>query len=473
MQGPDQLAQIPEGSWRDDRILSGEGPVAAMDCITKLPETFTAWKLALPFRRPAFGVVPQGDRLRSVAQIHNAARVQNFRFRQRQAEVAQQPFMAASWFKARHLSGTHVKGPWTAPEGSCATPDLMVGLKQGDLQALSGQQSCCGESGDATADHNHAAFVQGPPESPAMLATEPRCSAMHSGLRNDLVAWDGPLAGQTLRAVEPVGGGCIHQAWSVTLQDGQRLFAKTGGSDAMALFTVEAEGLVALHGHADPELLVVPRPLATVQLAHGAVLLLPWLELGGRDQHALGRGLARLHRASADASPGRFGWHRDGFIGAGPQPGGWRERWGDCFVELRLLPQLHLLGSLIDEWESILVLLEHLKDDLNRHDPAPSLVHGDLWAGNAGSLANQRGCLFDPASWWADREVDLAMTRMFGGFGADFYTSYAAEYPLSDRSEERVEIYNLYHLLNHANLFGGGYIEQSRASLKRLARHMS
>ena len=305
-----------------------------------------------------------------------------------------------------------------------------------------------------------------------MLATEPHCSAMNSGLRNDLVAFDGPLAGRTLRSLEPVGGGCIHQAWSLTLDDGQRVFAKTGGSDAMALFSVEVEGLAALHAHADPELLVVPRPLATAQLSHGAVLLLPWLELGGRDQHALGRGLARLHRASAEASPGRFGWQRDGFIGAGPQPGGWRERWGDCFVELRLVPQLNLLGSLRDESQSLSVLLERLKDYLNRHDPAPSLVHGDLWAGNAGSLENNSGCLFDPACWWADREVDLAMTRMFGGFGADFYNSYENEYPMANNSAERVEIYNLYHLLNHANLFGGGYVQQSRASLKRLAQQL-
>ena len=306
-----------------------------------------------------------------------------------------------------------------------------------------------------------------------MLATEPHGPAMNSGLRNDLVASDGPLAGQTLRVVEPVGGGCIHQAWSLTLDDGQRLFAKTGGSEALALFSVEAEALSALHAHADQELLVIPRPLVTTRLTHGAVLLLPWLELAGSDQRALGRGLARLHRASADASSGRFGWQRDGFIGAGPQPGGWRERWGDCFVELRLIPQLNLLGSLRDDAQSLMVLLERLKAHLNRHDPVPSLVHGDLWGGNAGSLSDQRGCLFDPASWWADREVDLAMTRMFGGFGSDFYASYAAEYPLGSGSDERVEIYNLYHLLNHANLFGGGYVDQSRASLKRLARFMS
>ena len=136
-----------------------------------------------------------------------------------------------------------------------------------------------------------------------MLARERHWSAMHSGLRDDLVAADGPLAGQTLQTVEPVSGGCIHQAWSLTLDGGQRLFAKSGGPEAMALFRVEAEALEALHDFADPKLLVVPRPRAIAQLTHGSVLLLPWLDLGGGDQRALGRGLARLHRSSAEASP--------------------------------------------------------------------------------------------------------------------------------------------------------------------------
>ncbi len=305
-----------------------------------------------------------------------------------------------------------------------------------------------------------------------MLAREPRCSAMHSGLRNDLVACDGPLAGQTLRAVQPVGGGCIHQAWSLTLDDGQRLFAKTGGSDAMALFTVEAEGLVALHAHAEPELLVVPRPLATAQLANGAVLLLPWLDLGGRDQHALGSGLALLHRASADASPGRFGWHRDGFIGAGPQPGGWREQWGEAFVELRLRPQLKLFSGRVFDADVLETLLRNIANLLDQDDVAPSLVHGDLWGGNAGTLSDGRGCLYDPACWWADCEVDLAMTKLFGGFTSDFFSAYRSVIPDRPGAEGRVEIYNLYHLLNHANQFGGVYISQSISRLQSLSRRL-
>ena len=306
-----------------------------------------------------------------------------------------------------------------------------------------------------------------------MLATETSRLAMNPGLRQDLVASDGPLAGVTLKAVEPIGGGCIHQAWSLQLGDGRRLFVKSGEAGAINLFRVEADALEALHQHAATELLVVPQPLAMSQLPHGDVLLLPWLDLGGVDQRALGRGLAWLHRCSEAASPGTFGWHRDGFIGSGAQPGGWRNSWGACFVELRLRPQLQQADRLGFDPLVLDRLLTQLTNHLDRHAPLPALVHGDLWGGNAGSLSDGRGALFDPATYWADREVDLAMTRMFGGFDASFYSAYNAEYPVAPGAEERIEIYNLYHLINHANLFGGGYIKQSRASLQRLARLLS
>ena len=109
-------------------------------------------------------------------------------------------------------------------------------------------------------------------------------------------------------------------------------------------------------------------------------------------------------------------------------------------------------------------------DWLNRHAPQPCLVHGDLWAGNAAVLEDGRGLLIDPASWWADREVDLAMTQLFGGFTRRFWEGYQQEWPLDDGAEQRIEVLNLYHVLNHANLFGGGYQQQSRNILKELRR---
>ena len=162
--------------------------------------------------------------------------------------------------------------------------------------------------------------------------------------------------------------------------------------------------------------------------------------------------------------------HRDGFIGAGPQPGGWRDDWGSAFVELRLRPQLEALDGLQQDSTDLNPLLLRLAEHLNEHQPHPALVHGDLWGGNAASLSDGRGSIFDPASWWADREVDLAMTRLFGGFGEAFRSGYREVIPEASGADGRVEIYNLYHLLNHANLFGGSYLSQCRASLRELAR---
>ena len=295
---------------------------------------------------------------------------------------------------------------------------------------------------------------------------------MNSELRRDLTAKDGPLAGAVITDVSPVGGGCIHQAWKLRLCDGQVLFAKSGGASALPLFEVEAEALEALHAQADASFLVVPQPIALAALPHGAVLLLPWLDFGGSDQTALGRGLALLHQSSMASSPARFGWHRDGFIGAGPQPGGWRDDWGSAFVELRLRPQLEILDGLQQDSTDLNPLLLRLAEHLNEHQPCPALVHGDLWGGNAASLSDGRGSIFDPASWWADREVDLAMTRLFGGFGEAFRSGYREVIPEASGADGRVEIYNLYHLLNHANLFGGSYLSQCRASLKDLARRL-
>ena len=237
---------------------------------------------------------------------------------------------------------------------------------------------------------------------------------MTSELRRDLTAEDGPLAGAVITDVSPVGGGCIHQAWKLCLGDGQLLFAKSGGASALSLFEVEAEALEALHAQADASFLVVPQPIALAALPHGAVLLLPWLDCGGNDQTALGRGLALLHQSSMASSPARFGWHRDGFIGAGPQRGGWRDDWGSAFMELRLRPQLEALDGLQQDSTDLNPLLLRLAEHLNEHQPHPALVHGDLWGGNAASLSDGRGSIIDPASSWADREVDMDMTKLFG-----------------------------------------------------------
>ena len=295
---------------------------------------------------------------------------------------------------------------------------------------------------------------------------------MNDALFRELVAADGPFPGQEISAAVPVGGGCIHQAFAVDFSSGERVFVKAGAASVLPMFSVESEGLEALHDHADAATLVVPRPIGAWVLPSGAVLVLPWLDLGAGDQSALGRGLAQLHRQSASASPGRFGWHRDGFIGSGRQPGGWCDRWGDAFVALRLRPQLKDASRWGLRLADLEPLLEAVAVTLNQLELQPALVHGDLWGGNAACLQDRRGALYDPAAWWADPEVDLAMTRLFGGFSHSFYAAYNEVMPSRAEATQRVELYNLYHCLNHANLFGGSYERQSRDMLKALARQL-
>ena len=192
-------------------------------------------------------------------------------------------------------------------------------------------------------------------------------------------------------------------------------------------------------------------------LDHGAdFILLEELDLQrDGDWAALGRMLARLHRQTGP----RYGWHRDNFIGRSPQANGWCDDWSEFWWTRRLQPQLQRAG--LDAG--------FLKDVLKDHRPAPSLLHGDLWSGNAGFI-DAGPVIFDPAVYYGDRETDLAMTELFGGFAREFYRAYHQELPLDDGYLWRKHLYNLYHLLNHLNLFGGGYRAQVEATLGLLLR---
>jgi fructosamine-3-kinase len=270
------------------------------------------------------------------------------------------------------------------------------------------------------------------------------------------------LQGCKCKTLEPVGSA---STWRAELSDGRSLFLKLASP---AMLKVEARGLRSLQQWADRTFLLIPDPLGIIQVGELAALILPWLDTGRGDQYDLGRGLARLHRTSADAGIDRFGWDEEGFIGLGPQPSGWLTAWGDAFVTLRLIPQLQLAtnwGLDLDELEP---LLAATRVWLDQHQPLPCLVHGDLWGGNASVLADGRGALIDPACWWADREVDLAMTCLFGGFSSRFYEGYQKEWPLDSNYEGRIDVYNLYHLLNHANLFGGGYQKQCLTAINAM-----
>ena len=292
-----------------------------------------------------------------------------------------------------------------------------------------------------------------------------------------LAAWLQRERGLTLRRLVPVGGGCIHRAWRLELADGGRLFAKSNRLALRPLLEAEAAGLAALAAAAPPRL-VVPQPLALANLGTEALLLLPWLELGGSsgpraEAHwwQLGTDLAALHRASLQGHNGGFGWPHDNFIGAGPQRNGWSERWGPFFAERRLGPQLAWAARNGRRLEGAETLVERAKAWLAAHPAEPCLVHGDLWRGNADLLADGAGgALFDPAVYRGDREVDLAMAQLFGGFPQAFFAGYEAAWPLPPGHRQRRDLYNLYHLLNHANLFGGGYWQQAQNSIRTLLR---
>jgi len=184
------------------------------------------------------------------------------------------------------------------------------------------------------------------------------------------------------------------------------------------------------------------------------------------DQKNLGKGLGEMHLNSAESNPNIFGYPVKGFIGITDQKKGWEDNWIDCFLNLRIKPQLSILQDNILDKETINQVKEKIKLELLNHKPINTLVHGDLWSGNVGTEKNGKGVIFDPASWWADHEVDIAMTRLFGGFKKEFYEEYHKIFPIKKGFEKRIIIYNFYHILNHANMFGGLYINQVKDYVK-------
>ena len=260
------------------------------------------------------------------------------------------------------------------------------------------------------------------------------------------------------------GGSSLNATWRLDVA-GVRYFVKVNGAARRSMLEAEAEGLRAL---AKSGAIRVPSPVVTGAAAGVAFLVLEWLEFadGGRDA-ALGRALAALHRSTAP----RFGWHRDNTIGTTAQANAWSDDWVAFFGDRRLAPQLALAArngygaALRRDGERLLAALPAL---LRGHAPAPSLLHGDLWSGNAARLAGGEPVIFDPAVHYGDREADLAMTELFGGFGADFYAAYREAWPLDAGYPLRRTLYSLYHVLNHANLFGGGYVGQAGAMIGRL-----
>jgi len=266
-----------------------------------------------------------------------------------------------------------------------------------------------------------------------------------------------------IERMTPVAGGCIHRCFLLE-GSGRRYFAKTNTSSELDNFAAEADGLAALAAAGAR----VPHPLCRGEAGGEAFLILEHLELRVSGDHAaLGRALARVHSVHGET----FGWHRDNYIGRTAQLNPRSASWSDFWREARLEPQLELarknrLGTeLVVKGERLAEALPRL---LSQHAPAASLLHGDLWSGNTGFLADGTPVLFDPAVYWGDREADLAMTELFGGFPQVFYSAYAGAAPLDQGYSVRKTLYNLYHVLNHANLFGGGYAARAEQMIERL-----
>lgn len=254
-----------------------------------------------------------------------------------------------------------------------------------------------------------------------------------------------------VRDVYPVAGGDISQAFRARCDRGD-CFIKCVEGGAQRMLPCEAAGLTAMRETFDG---VVP----DVFFVDSRFLVLEWLDLrprGDTADAALGRNLARMHASHGSA----HGWPEDNFIGRTPQQNLPRsESWVDFFIHCRLKPHLQgLIDSGCSEFSEFVDPVCDLADQLLRqHCPPPSLLHGDLWGGNAAAMPDHRPVLFDPACSYGDRETDLAMCRLFGGFSSRFFRAYEQSNPLPADWPDRVSLYQLYHILNHARLFGGSW----------------
>jgi fructosamine-3-kinase len=255
-----------------------------------------------------------------------------------------------------------------------------------------------------------------------------------------------------------------------------RRFRKAGAADRLAMFEAEIDGLAALR---TTQTVRVPEVFSSGQIENGqAWIELEYLELESLNSAAsarLGVQLAELHRRTGQESNATYGWPRDNFIGSTPQSNQSHRTWAGFFAAERLQPQLNMAfhngmpRTLRDQGERI---IESLGAFFLDYRPLPSLLHGDLWSGNVGQLPDGTPVIFDPAVYRGDREADLAMAELFGGFPESFYAAYRAAWPLNAGFETRKTLYNLYHVLNHFNMFGAGYLNQARRMIERLVAEL-
>ncbi|NOX26635.1 MAG: fructosamine kinase family protein [Gammaproteobacteria bacterium] len=268
--------------------------------------------------------------------------------------------------------------------------------------------------------------------------------------------------GFTLQHCQPISGGSINNSYKISGND-KHYFLKTNNTDYSKMFAAEAKGLKCI---ADSNTVLTPKPICYGETNDNTYLVMDYLELGSAhkqsEQHPiyqLGEQLAAMHHC-IEAT---YGWEIDNTIGSTPQINTKNNSWLEFYREQRLGYQINLAsnnghhGRIIDNVQK---LNEYL-DQLLSHNPPASLLHGDLWSGNYGVTNSGVPAIFDPAVYYGDRETDIAMTELFGGFPPRFYDAYWHHYPKEAEYYVRKTLYNLYHILNHLNLFGEGYYSQA------------
>jgi len=276
------------------------------------------------------------------------------------------------------------------------------------------------------------------------------------------------VTGASLNAyrLSAIGGGSINTAYKLQTEK-HAYFIKLNQPQLISMFEAEAQGLEEMRGL---NCIRIPEVICHGQADGHSYLVLEYIELGslrGNAAQKLGRQLAQLHSHTQDF----FGWHIDNTIGSTPQYNDREHNWITFWQQHRLGAQLNIAakngfsGRLQNTGQKLLENIPHFFDS---YTPKPALLHGDLWGGNASADSQGNPVIFDPACYYGDRETDIAMTELFGGFGADFHAAYQAEYPLDSGYKTRKTLYNLYHIINHVNLFGGSYLSQAETMTEQL-----
>ena len=272
--------------------------------------------------------------------------------------------------------------------------------------------------------------------------------------------------GSKIKSFSSLSGGCISDAFKISTENGTSFFLKYNPSASNDMFFKEANGLRELD---KSNAIKIPEVLSVDE----DYILLEFIASGNRKKNFFedfGKSFAEMHKFKSDS----FGFYENNYIGSNPQINIPDEKeksdWTAFYLNKRILFQLQLaekLGNSTDELRKGISKLENKIEDIIGHNSEkPSLLHGDLWAGNYMIDQNGNAVLIDPAAYYGHREADLGMTKLFGGFNSEFYKAYNESFPLEDGFDYRENIYKLYHVLNHLNLFGGGYYSQAISLIK-------